>query len=231
MTLGAVVTEVSIADLGEPEWGEIERAFHDHAVLVFPGQHLTPTAQVGFARRFGSIEVLFEGYDAVPISTVDQGGQVYEPDHAVMQVVRGNQGWHTDSSYMPVSAKASMLSAQVVPPVGGETEWADMRAAYEALDPATKTRISDLRAFHSIAYSQAKAGFDSAIGYGMREPAQLRPLVKVHPVTGRPALFIGRHAHGIPGMSPDESEALLASLLDHSCRPPRVHRHLSLIHI
>src|SRR6187551_23612 len=100
VTLGAVVTDVSIADLGEPEWGEIERAFHDHAVLVFPGQHLTPTEQIGFARRFGSIEVLFEGYDAVPISTVDQGGQVYEPDHAVMQVVRGNQAWHTDSSYM-----------------------------------------------------------------------------------------------------------------------------------
>ena len=224
-TLGAVVTDVRLADLGGHEWAEIERAFHEHAVLVFPGQHLTRDEQVAFARRFGDIEVLFEGYDAVPISTVDQSGKVLDPDHPIMQVVRGNQGWHTDSTYMPVSAKASVLSAQVVPSTGGETEWADMRAAYDALDDATRAQIADLCAYHSIAYSQAKAGFDTTLGYGMQEPAQLRPLVKVHPVTGRPALFIGRHAHAIPGMSPEESESLLAGLLDHSCRPPRTYRH------
>ena len=127
-----------------------------------------------------------------------------------MQVVRGNQGWHTDSSYMPVSAKASMLSARVVPTSGGDTEWADMRAAFDALDPATRERIAGLSAYHSIAYSQAQAGFESNLGYGMDEPAQLRPLVKVHPVTGRPSLFIGRHAHAIPGSRRDESDELLA---------------------
>jgi alpha-ketoglutarate-dependent taurine dioxygenase len=126
---------------------------------------------------------------------------------------------------MPVSAKASMLSAQVVPPEGGETEWADMRAAYDALDEETRSRIAGLCAHHSIAYSQAKAGFDSTFGYGMDEPSQLRPLVKVHPVTGRPALFIGRHAHAIPGLEPEASDALLADLLDAACRPPRVYRH------
>ena len=225
MTLGAVVTDVEVADLRDSEWADLEQAFHDHAVLVLPGQHLKPADQIAFARRFGSIEVLFDGYDAVPISTVDEAGEVLDPDHPVMQVVRGNQGWHTDSSYMPVSAKASMLSAQVVPSAGGETEWADMRAAYDTLDLATRARIADLCAYHSIAYSQSKAGFDSGVGYGMREPAQLRPLVKVHPVTGRPALFIGRHAHAIPGVSSDESDALLASLLEHSCQPPRVYRH------
>ena len=224
-TLGAVVTDVRLADLGEGEWAAIERSFHEHAVLVFPGQHLSPDEQVAFARRFGDIEVLFAGYDAVPISTVDQAGEVLDPDHPIMQVVRGNQGWHTDSTYMPVSAKASVLSAQVVPATGGETEWADMRAAYDALDHGTRAQIAGLCAHHSIAYSQAKAGFDATAGYGMREQPQLRPLVKVHPVTGRPALFIGRHAHAIPELSLDASEALLASLLDHSCRPPRVYRH------
>ena len=194
-------------------------------MLVFPGQHLSSDEQIAFARRFGDIEVLFEGYDAVPISTVDQTGEVMAPDHPVMQVVRGNQGWHTDSSYMPVSAKASMLSARVVPESGGDTEWADMRAAFDALDPATRERIADLSAYHSIAYSQAQAGFDSNLGYGMDEPAQLRPLVKVHPVTGRPALFIGRHAHAIPGLPRDESDELLAELLEAACRPPRVYRH------
>ena len=204
-TLGAVVTEVELTSLSDDEWTQIEHAFHEHAVLVFPGQHLSSSEQIAFARRFGDIEVLFEGYDAVPISTVDQTGEVMAPDHPVMQVVRGNQGWHTDSSYMPVSAKASMLSARVVPASGGETEWADMRAAFDALDPVTRERIADLSAYHSIAYSQAQAGFESNIGYGMDEPAQLRPLVKVHPVTGRPALFIGRHAHAIPGLSAETS--------------------------
>ena len=224
-TLGAIVSGVQLAGLTDDEWVEVERAFHEHAVLVFPGQHLSADEQIAFARRFGSIEVLFEGYDAVPISTVDRTGEVMAPDHPVMQVVRGNQGWHTDSTYMPVSAKASVLSARVVPSAGGETEWADMRAAYEALDDATRERIGGLYAHHSIVYSQAKAGFDSTVGYGMDEPPQLRPLVKVHPVTGRPALFIGRHAHAIPGLTASESDALLAQLLEDACRPPRVYQH------
>ena len=224
-TLGAVVTGVELRSVAEDEWSEIERAFHQHAVLVFPGQHLSSRDQIAFAQRFGEIEVLFEGYDAVPISTVDGEGDVLAPDHPVMQVVRGNQGWHTDSSYMPVSAKASVLSARVVPDAGGDTEWADMRAAYDALDAAMRARIADLDAFHSIAYSQVQAGFDTTLGYGMDEPAQLRPLVKVHPVTGRPALFIGRHAHAIPGLPRDQSDDLLAVLLEGACQPPRIYRH------
>jgi len=224
-TLGAVVTNVRLAELTFDEWSAIEGAFHERAVLVFPAQHLTSDEQIAFARRFGSIEVLFEGYDAVPISTVDHTGQVMPPDHPVMQVVRGNQGWHTDSTYMPVSAKASVLSARVVPDVGGQTEWADMRAAYDALDRETRDRIAGLCAYHSIVYSQAQAGFESTTGYGMNESPQLRPLVKVHPVTGRPALFIGRHAHAIPGLDRAESDALLANLLETACRPPRLLRH------
>ena len=224
-TLGAVVSGVHLADLTDGDWDEIERAFHTYAVLVFPGQHLSSAEQIAFARRFGDIEVLAEGYDAVPISTVDRTGAVMDPNHPVMQVVRGNQHWHTDSTYMPVSAKASMLSAKVVTTEGGETEWADMRAAYDALDDDTRSRISNLCAYHSIAYSQAKAGFDSTMGYGMDEAAQLRPLVKVHPVTGRPALFIGRHAHAIPGLAREESDALLDQLLHDACQPPRVYRH------
>src|SRR5262245_31233168 len=121
-TLGAVVTGVRLASIDATEWNEIEQAFLEHAILVFPDQHLSSDEQIAFARRFGEIEVLYEGYDAVPISTVDHTGTVMDPNHPVMQVVRGNQGWHTDSSYMPVSAKASVLSARVVASTGGETE-------------------------------------------------------------------------------------------------------------
>jgi hypothetical protein len=97
-----------------------------------------------------------------------------------MQVMRGNEGWHTDSSYMPLSAKASVLSAHVVPPAGGETEWADMRAAFEALDDATRERIAKLSAYHSIRYSQARIGDTGpGIGYGKGQIAQLEPAAEV----------------------------------------------------
>ena len=124
---------------------------------------------------------------------------------------------------MPVSAKASVLSARVVPTTGGETEWADMRAALDALDPATRERIADLAAYHRSP-THGAGRFESTLGYGMDEPLQLRPLVKVHPVTGRPSLFIGRHAHAIPGLR-EESDALLADLLERACQPPRVLEH------
>ena len=155
-------------------------------------------------------------------------GTLMEDFEAPMQVMRGNEGWHTDSSYMPLAAKASMLSAHVVPSKGGQTEWADMRAAWDALNEATRGRIGPLSAHHSIRYSQARMGHtgggDSLYGYQADEPP-LRPLVKVHPVTHRPALFIGRHAYGIPGLHPEKSEALLDELLAFACRPPRLHRH------
>ena len=169
-TLGAVVTDVHLADLREDEWPAIDQAFNRHAVLVFPGQHLTSAEQIAFARRFGEIEVLFEGYDAVPISTVDQAGEVMAPDHPVMQVVRGNQGWHTDSSYMPVSAKASMLSAQVVPARAATPSGPTCGPPSMPSMTRTRARIGDLCAYHSIAYSQAKAGFDSTSATAWTSP-------------------------------------------------------------
>jgi alpha-ketoglutarate-dependent taurine dioxygenase len=129
---------------------------------------------------------------------------------------------------MPLAAKASVLSAQVVPSAGGETEWADMRAAYDALDEDTRRRIAGLSAHHSLYHSQAAIGHivKPGAGYGFHtKGAPLRPLVKIHPVTGRPALFIGRHAHAIPGLDPAESEKLLADLVDFACRPPRTYAH------
>jgi alpha-ketoglutarate-dependent taurine dioxygenase len=228
-TLGAIVTGVRLAALDETGWRAIDAAFAEHALLLFPRQGLAPEEQVAFGRRFGEIEHLFGQSGYVVISNQRDDGSLLEDSHPAMQIMRGNEGWHTDSSYMPCSAKASILSARAVPSSGGQTEWADMRTAWEALDPATRERIADLSAFHSIRYSQARIGHTElmgAAGYGadVAEPP-LRPLVKIHPVTGRPSLFIGRHAYGIPGLAPEESEALLDGLLDFACRPPRVHGH------
>jgi len=230
-TLGAVVSGLELAHMDEATWKVVERAFLEHGVLIFPGQHLTEAEQVAFARRFGDIELLAADPEqkAVAISNVKPDGTILEADEHRYKSLRGNEGWHTDSSYMPLAAKASCLSAQVVPSSGGETEWADMRAAYDALDDATRRRIAGLSAHHSLYHSQAKIGHmvETGAAYGFHtKGAPLRPLVKVHPVTGRPALFIGRHAYGIPGLSQAESEQLLSDLVDFACRPPRTYAHV-----
>lgn len=227
LTLGATVTDVSLASLADDEWPSIESAFHEHAVLVFPGQHLTRAEQVAFARRFGEIEHIIGDAEALHISNTRRDGTLLERTDPALQVVLGNLEWHTDSSYRPLAAKASMLSAHVVAPDGGATEWADMRAAYDALPADLRERVEGLAAHHSFAYSQSKLGFgDTTFDYGFAvDDAPLRPLVKVHPATGRRSLFIGRHAFGIPGLSESESEALLDELLDLACRPPRVLHH------
>ena len=227
-TLGASVSGIALHALTAADWAVVEQAFHQHALLIFPGQHLEPAAQEAFARRFGEIEILVKGKQSIALSNRDERGQALRDDSVFMQLLRGNEGWHTDSSYMRLAAKASVLSAHVLPPTGGETEWADMRAAYDALDAGLRTRIEGLTAYHSLFYSQSRIGAQAKAGdyYGFNEgEAPLRPLVKTHPVTGRKSLFIGRHACNVPGMSAADSEALLDRLMDLACRPPRVYRH------
>jgi len=229
-TLGATVTDIDLADLDAAAWQVVEAAFHKFAALVFPGQNLTDDAQVAFANRFGDIELLRPGFatKAISISNQTRDGSVLKPETHRYQILRGNEGWHTDSSYMPLAAKASVLSAQVVPPAGGETELADMRAAYDALDTATKQRIADLRAQHSLYHSQAKIGHiaKTGAGYGYHAMgAPVRPLVKTHPVTRRKSLFVGRHAYNVEGLNAAESETLLDDLLTFACQPPRIYRH------
>ena len=227
-TLGAIVTGVDLATLNDSSWADIERAFLAYAVLIFPNQHLSEAEQIGFGRRFGRIEQLVADREIVPISNQRPDGTLLKDDEFGMQLMRGNEGWHTDSSYMPLAAKASILSAHIVPSTGGQTEWADMRAAYDVLDEVTKARIATLSAYHSLYYSQGRIGHKAAVGssYGFHTAdPPLRPLVKVHPVTGRKALFIGRHAYGIPGLETDDSEKLLDGLVTFACQAPRTYSH------
>ena len=225
-TLGAVVTGLRLADIDDDAFAALHAAWLDHALLILPGQHLTRDEQVAFARRFGELEI-----PITPISNVRADGSVRPPDDDVMKVLQGNMIWHADSTYMKVQAKGAVFSAQIVPASGGETGWADMRAAWDALPAALKARVEGLSARHSLVYSQAKLGHahrsdSSYSGYGMTEDAApLRPLVKRHPETGRLSLNIGRHAHAIPGLSEAESEALLEELTDFACRAPRLWQH------
>ena len=228
LTFGARVTDIDLNKFDDVAWQCVEDAFHQYAALVFPAQHLSDQAQVAFSRRFGDIELLREGQETVQITNKKPDGTLFKPEDFRFQTLRGNEGWHMDSTYMPLAAKAGVLSAIEVPATQGETELADMRAAYDALDKAMKIRIADLSAYHSLYASQAKIGHkvETGTAYGYHDKgAPLRPLVKVHPVTGRKALCIGRHIYRIPGLKDDETQALLDELIEFACRAPRVYTH------
>ena len=226
---GATVTEVALASLTDEAFVRIEAAFLEYGFLLFPGQFLTDEASAAFGARFGELE-----FAASPMSNLERRagghyGRIFGLNTQRMRTNVGNEAWHTDSTYKPISSKCAMLSAVKVPATGGETELADMRAGYAALDGATKERIATLSAYHSTQYSQANDVGDfppqdeNSIYHG---EAYLRPLVKVHPRTGVKNLFVGRHAFGIPGLERDESRKLLRGLVDFVVtEPTRVYSH------
>jgi alpha-ketoglutarate-dependent taurine dioxygenase len=227
-TFGAVLTGLKLSQIDDDTFSRLHELWLEYALLIFPKQHLTVGEQEEFAKRFGDLE-----FAVGPISNVKADGTVRgeNMDDDVVKVLKGNMGWHADSTYMPVQAKGAVFSAQVVPSTGGETGWADMRAAYDALDDDTRECIANMSAYHSLYYSQSKLGHTpikgsdySGYGFHNQDPP-LRPLVKPHPETGRLTLLIGRHAYGIPGMDPDESERFLQQLTDFACRPPRIYHH------
>jgi alpha-ketoglutarate-dependent taurine dioxygenase len=227
-TLGATVSGLRLSELSDAAFAALYRVWLDYGLLIFPDQHLSKTEQVAFARRFGNLE-----FDLAPISNVRPDGTLRPDDGSddAVKVLKGNMGWHCDSTYMPVQAKGAVFTAHLVPAKGGETGWADMRAAYDALDPARRALVETLSAYHSLAYSQGKLGHahgpgSAYSGYGMEvADPPLRPLVKIHPETGRRCLMIGRHAYGVPGMTAVESEAFLEELVADACRPPRTWQH------
>jgi len=227
-TFGAIVRGIKLNAIDDATWRALYKAWLDYALLIFPGQHLSREEQMAFARRFGPLEI-----EMIGISNVKRDGTLLtmekEPDF--LNMLLGNNQWHTDSSYRDIHAKGAVFSADIIPPGGTQTGWADMRAAYDALSPAMRDRIQNLSAHHSIFHSQKKMGHAISAGVNtgatlyppMTDTAPLRPLVKVHPETGRKSLLIGRHAYGIPGLSEDESETLLKDLMDFACQSPRTY--------
>jgi alpha-ketoglutarate-dependent taurine dioxygenase len=226
-TFGAVVTGIKLAALDDATWSELYAAWLKYALLIFPGQYLSRDEQVAFAERFGRLE-----FKLAALSNVNPDGTlIVDPDNDILKVLKGNMGWHCDSTYMPVQAKGAVFTAEIVPKSGGATGWADMRAAYDALDDELRAKVESLAAHHSLYYSQAKLGHkpragSAYSGYGFHDgPVPLRPLVKVHPETGRKSLVIGRHAHNIPTMDPAEADRFLEELVNFACCPPRTHHH------
>ena len=226
---GARISGIALSQLDEQGFKAIYGAFLKYGFIVFPDQALTEAEQITFGERFGVLE-----FGALPLANqikLDDGGysEIFPVASQRMQTNLGNEAWHTDSTYWPVSSKCALLTAVKVPGEGGQTELADLRAGFSCLADDVKARIRDLSAYHSTQYSQAHdLGHypDPRPGSLYHGEAYLRPLVKVHPETGVPNLFIGRHAFGIPGLSRDESRALLQDLVDFVVSDPaRVYQH------
>lgn len=230
-TLGATVRDVDLAKLNDASFASVEEAWHEHAVLVFPDQHLSDAAQIAFTRRFGRLERGLKrgrrGDGVGRLSNVDKDGCVVDAEKLQARFQRGNRDWHSDSSYKRVGAKASILAAHVVPDEGGETEWADMRAAWDALAPAMRDWLADKRAVHSYRFSHAWHGGLELLNEQelLDLPPVEHPLMRVHPATGQKSLFVGRHASHIVGEDEPSSRALLRELTANAGQPPRVWGH------
>ena len=240
------VGEVSGLDLREPltneQAVEVEAAMDKYAVLVFHGQDVTDEQQMAFALNFGEREnprggnvTKKEDYrldsGLNDVSNLGKDGRPLERDSRTHLFNLGNCLWHSDSSFRAIPAKFSLLSARVVNPRGGNTEFADMRAAYDALDDETKAEIEDLICEHSLMYSRGSLGFTE---YSDEEKEMFKPvlqrLVRTHPVHGRKSLYLSSHAGKVLSMSLPEGRVLLRDLTEHATQPQFVHVHKWKLH-
>jgi alpha-ketoglutarate-dependent 2,4-dichlorophenoxyacetate dioxygenase len=235
------VGEVSGVDITRPlsreEVAAIEGGMDRYAVLVFRDQRITDEQQMAFSRNFGALEDARGGNITRPedkrlqvgmndVSNLGKDGRPLDRASRERAFNLGNMLWHSDSSFRAVPAKYSLLSARVVNPTGGNTEFADMRAAYDALDAETKALIQDLVCEHSLMYSRGSLGM---VDYSEEEQAMFRPvrqrLVRTHPVSGRKSLYLSSHAGGIIGMPVAEARILLRDLNEHATQPTFVYVH------
>ncbi|HEY6980467.1 TauD/TfdA family dioxygenase [Reyranella sp.] len=236
------VAELSGVDLAQPlEPGDrsaIEDAINRYAVVVFHDQKLTDDRQIAFARHFGpihssaqrarhrSLKHRLASDEIADISNLDGDNKVMDQNARRRLDWLANRLWHTDASFRAVPGALSMLYAHVVPDEGGDTEFADMRAAYDALPEAKKKEVDGLVAEHSIWHSRGQL---DVTRYSPEELASLPPVpqrvVRIHPGSHRKTLYIASHASHIIGMPVPDGRLLLLDLIEHSTRPPFVHAH------
>jgi alpha-ketoglutarate-dependent 2,4-dichlorophenoxyacetate dioxygenase len=234
--------EVSGVDCTRPltpdEVAAVEAGMDQYAVLVFRDQDLTDAQQLVFTRHFGELESYDMpghirkrsenrlGAGIADFSNLDNAGNIMSADDRVWFFKLADRLWHSDSSFRPIPAKYSLLSGRIIPSWGANTEFADMRAAYNALDARTKAEIEPLVCLHSLRYSREAIGFTALTE---EEIAAFRPirqrLVRTHPVTGRKSLFLAAHAGAIEGWTIPESRMFLRDLMEHATQREFVYSH------
>jgi alpha-ketoglutarate-dependent 2,4-dichlorophenoxyacetate dioxygenase len=234
------VAEVSPVDLRrafDPETlGQIRAGMDEYAVLVFRDQPFADDEQLAFAQRLDGelhtklgISALQKnrlGNEALgDISNLDENGEIMGSDNRRRMYGLGNRLWHTDASFQDPPGRYSMLSAKVVPPVDADTEFADMRAAYDALPEEEKRRLEGLRVHHSIAYSRQTLGFEFSQGEQEALQGAVHPLVRTIPRSRRRSLYVASHASRIIEWPVPEGRLLLRDLIEHATQPEFVYRH------
>jgi alpha-ketoglutarate-dependent 2,4-dichlorophenoxyacetate dioxygenase len=237
----AFAGEISGIDITQPisqaDVAAIEAGMDKFAVLVFRGQKLSDEQQMAFSVNFGALENAKGGNVTKPadhrlptgMNDVSNLGKDHKPlarDSRQRLFNLGNMLWHSDSSFRAIPAKYSLLSARIVNPKGGDTEFADMRAAYDALDDETKREIEAQVCEHSLMYSRGSLGF---LDYTDEEKELFKPvrqrLVRTHPVTGRKSLYLSSHAGAILGLPMPEARIILRDLTEHATQPRFVYVH------
>lgn len=246
MTIGTVLqhplffAEMTGIDLTQPltaeTFAEIEAAFNEHAILLFRDQYLTDDQQVAFGEWFGPVFTATKyswkddrkrlGDKMADISNLDHDGKLLPGDDPRRGHQRANQLWHTDNTFKHVPSRCSLLAAHVVPLKGGNTQFADMRAAYDALPPAKKQEIEDLVAEHCITHSRDRMGFSRFTDAARAElPPVQQVLVRENEATGRKALYIASHAGRIIGWPDEKGRALIDELIEFATQPQFVYEH------
>jgi alpha-ketoglutarate-dependent 2,4-dichlorophenoxyacetate dioxygenase len=229
----AEVRGVGLADVAERDdaYRAVRAAFEEHSVLLFRGQPVADALQVAYSKRFGPLEIakvasLGEGTPFSILTNVGADGTLVPPDHKESLRARANQLWHTDSSFKDPPALASVLSARMIPPTGGETEFASMRRAWQRLPEAMRARLSNAYAWHDYAHSRGKIAAHLASD---REKAALPPvrwrMRWRNPANGRDSLYVASHTYAIDGMPQHEAQVLLAELISAATAPEHTYLH------
>jgi alpha-ketoglutarate-dependent 2,4-dichlorophenoxyacetate dioxygenase len=236
------VGEVAGVDCRKPisaaEVRAIEAGMDEYAVLVFRDQNITDAEQIAFTRHFGELESYSTpghiqrredrrlGPGIADFSNLDKDGRIMSAEDRVWFFKLADRLWHSDSSFRPAPAKYSLLSGRVIPSWGANTEFADMRAAYDALDERTKAEVDDLVCEHSLIYSREAIGFTDLTPEEIAAFHPVRqPLVRTHPVTGRKSLFLAAHAGAIVGWTVPAARMFLRDLTEHATQRQFVYAH------
>jgi len=233
--------EVGDLDLREPltadDVATVRQAFASYAVLVFPAQELTAEQHLAFASNFGPLERTVQlamqseklrvREEIADVANMDADGKLWKKDSRMRAFqLLGNRLWHTDSSFKAPSGYASLLYARSIPPIGGHTEFADLRAAYDALPGATRARLDGLMAEHSLLYSRGKLGFTNFTDTERKAFAPVvRPIVRTLPESGRTTLYIASHIGRIRGLGDEETAALMYELTELATQRQFVYTH------
>lgn len=218
--------------IGDDAFAEIRSAFDTHSLLLFRGPVLTDDQHFAFSQRFGRVQISFSANQSGGSyfsrqSNIDMAtNEIMPPDHRLMVYQKGNRMWHSDSSYRPSGSLCSILSAQIVPPEGGNTEFASLRVAWDDLPAREKNKLDGLVVGHSIAYSRRLSDPGALTPEQEAEmPPTRHLLVQTNPANGRKSLFIGSHASHIEGWPIEEGRRYLADLMELATPPESVYSH------